>query len=476
MLSAATFPWVATHVQVPYFSAPPPSSDPCGNSTQAACGTTPTYCAQACFWNVSTNLCNSVDNYPQPSNASLVDLVGPNSPLTNYLTISFYGDSITWLDKYEPIIIDAIGASPHTQNLSLRIFNQGVNGGTVKDVVLGYSPWGHLNPSRPLMNTTFVQTLDEDKPNIVVLQIGINDVWQAGPNCKDRCSNVTEFVRVIREEIASPVFARGALLVLASVSTIGEAPGGVNPLDANLDAFAAAQEALAAELKVPFVALRMVDELYETTNNCRALHDGILTYDGVHPSSRGAANLANMHAGGLAAALRAGGAPPTPSIPPYGGRIWLTTDTHAVQSGVAGADAVCTADNAGIPAKAMIVDKTGCSGAPCRRATVTPYAGDGQIDWVLLPNRSYYLRDNSSVVGFTDATGLFSWPLYKGFAQCDNPVMGFASVDWTTGSSCADWSSSKTGVYGVGWSCGTDDIISGGNLACPALQKLVCIQ
>jgi lysophospholipase L1-like esterase len=181
----------------------------------------------------------------------------------DHLTISFYGDSITWLNLYEPLIVSAIGASPYTRNLSVRVFNQGVNGGTVKDVVKGYSPWGHLNPSRPLANTTFLQTLDEDKPNVVVLQIGINDVWQAGPDCGDRCSNVTEFVRVVREEIAAPVAARGALLVLASVSTIGEAPGGVNPHDAALDAFAAAQQSLAAELKVPFVALRAADEAYE---------------------------------------------------------------------------------------------------------------------------------------------------------------------------------------------------------------------
>ena len=393
----------------------------------------------------------------------------------DHLTISFYGDSITWLNLYEPLIVEAISTSPFTANLSIRVFNQGVNGGTVKDLLVGYSPWGHLNPNRPPANTTFLQTLDEDRPNIVVLQIGINDVWQAGPGCGERCSNVTEFVRVIREDIAAPVAARGARLVLASVSTIGEAPGGVNAHDAALDAFAAAQQALAAELRVPFVALRAVDEAYESANNCRALYSGVLTADGVHPNPRGAANLANLHAGGIAAALRAGGAPPVPPLPPYGGRVWLTAISYPVQSGVAGADADCTRENGGAPAKALLVDAAGCGGAPCRRASVTPYAGDGQIDWVLAPNRTYNTKDNSSAVGFTDASGLFAWPLFKGVGPCDNQASGFANAGWVTGETCGDWSPSSAGKYGVGWACGTDDCIAGGELGCPANQKLVCV-
>ena len=33
---------------------------------------------------------------------------------------------------------------------------------------------------------------------------------------------------------------------------------------------------------------------YEEANNCLRLHDGILTYDGIHPSSRGANNLGQL--------------------------------------------------------------------------------------------------------------------------------------------------------------------------------------
>lgn len=66
--------------------------------------------------------------------------------------------------------------------------------------------------------------------------------------------------------------------------------------------------------------------------------------------------------------------------------------------------------------------------------------------------------------------------LAQGLGGCDNPVMGFGGVDWTTGSSCGgQWSPSAQGRYSVGWACGTDSLISGGELACPAEQKLVCV-
>ena len=49
-----------------------------------------------------------------------------------------------------------------------------------------------------------------------------------------------------------------------------------------------------------------------------------------------------------------------------------------LESGIAGADARCSAE-ANQPAKALLVDEDGCDGLPCRRASSSAYAGDGQI-------------------------------------------------------------------------------------------------
>jgi lysophospholipase L1-like esterase len=428
----------------------------------------------------------SVDAYPLPSNASLSALVGPASPLigADYITVSFYGDSITWLNVYEPLIASALAASPHTAGVAVRILNQGVNGGTLADLIAGHSPWGHLNPSRPQTNITFAQTLAADLPDYVVVQIGINDVWQAGAACGARCSNVSAFPALFEAGIAAPVAAaRGAQLVIASVSTIGELRDGGNALDAELDAFAAMQAALAARLGVPFVALRAADEAYEAANNCLGLPHGLLTYDGVHPTSpRGALNLANLHAGGLLAAMaQSPPAGPRPPPAPYAGRLFVTAAMVSTDfGGIAGADALCSAA-AGEPAKALLVDETGCGGAPCRRATVTPWAGDGQLDWPLKPHAMYYSLDNKTAVGFTDAAGLLDFPLFQPVrAKCQNMASGM-STDWTTraGKTCASWTAgadAPAGVsQGVGWTCALDDgLFDGGVVACGE-NDFICV-
>jgi lysophospholipase L1-like esterase len=229
------------------------------------------------------------------------------------------------LNVYEPVITDAISSSPFTSTIPLRIINQGVNGGTIKDLVRGFSPWGHLNPFLPQTNITFAETLDQDEPDIVHIQIGINDVLQAGSSCGERCSNVSEYVRVFLEEIATPLQQRNISFVIVSVSTIGELPDGLNVNDADLDAFATAQRDLATKLDVPFVNLRLVDELYESLNNCLPLTSGLLTYDGIHPlEPRGSINLANLHSKGLLQAFVKSNAKPKRSPYPFGGRVFIT--------------------------------------------------------------------------------------------------------------------------------------------------------
>lgn len=316
------------------------------------------------------------------------------------------------------------------------------------------------------------------------MQIGINDVWQAGPACGARCSNASAFPALFEAGIAAPVAARKAQLVIASVSTIGELRDGGNALDAELDAFAAMQAALAARLGVPFVALRAADEAYEAANNCLGLAHGLLTYDGVHPlSPRGAVNLANLHAGGLLAAMAQSPPAPRPRPPPapYAGRLFVTAAMASTNfGGIAGADALCTAA-AGEPAKALLVDEAGCGGAPCRRASLSPWAGDGQRDWPLKPHAMYYSMDNATAVGFTDGAALLAYPLFKPVrAACQNMASGMAA-DFTTraNATCASWTAgadAPAGVsQGVGWTCALDDgLFDGGAVPCGS-NDMVCV-
>jgi hypothetical protein len=119
--------------------------DPCENGTAATCGRSPRFCEWACAWNQAH--CISTWAYPMPANESLVALGAAGSPLTqDNLNIFFYGDSITWLNKFEPLIDAAIKSGPGTSKLQgVQLVNQGETGGTVLDVVNGTSPWGRLD-------------------------------------------------------------------------------------------------------------------------------------------------------------------------------------------------------------------------------------------------------------------------------------------------------------------------------------------
>ena len=64
--------------------------------------------------------------------------------------------------------------------------NQGENGGTVKDLVGGTSPWGRLDFEWPIHGLNFSGSVDGlseyGKPDIAGIMIGINDNLQGQVN------------------------------------------------------------------------------------------------------------------------------------------------------------------------------------------------------------------------------------------------------------------------------------------------------
>ena len=285
----------------------PPPPQPCVNATQSECGSDggggSAFCH--CVWNASGRVsppsapfCDvSTEPYPLPSDTALRALVGPSTLLQKNMRLVFFGDSLTWLGYYEKVLGDALQASPATAQLNVTLVNEGVNGGTTTDLVAGFSPWGSLVP-----NATFARVVDMLKADVVAIQIGINDILQLP--CGARCSNVSAFMAVLRTQLIDVALATGAAVYVASVSVIGESPPFDSETDGELDAFARAAALVAAEAGVPFVDLRDAYKQYDLAENCMLLHEGLLTYDGVHPTQPdGATLLANAHAGGIIAAL-----------------------------------------------------------------------------------------------------------------------------------------------------------------------------
>lgn len=109
--------------------------------------------------------------------------------------------------------------------------------------------------------------------------------------------------------------------------------------------------------------------------------------------------------------------------------------------GIAGADTVCNSD-VGKPNivpnvyKAMIVDGT------ARRASVTANAGDGQINWIFLPNTSYYRSNGTTQILTTNANGIFPFgTLTNSFESAAIPYWTGLNTNWTTSANtCSNWS------------------------------------
>lgn len=117
--------------------------------------------------------------------------------------------------------------------------------------------------------------------------------------------------------------------------------------------------------------------------------------------------------------------------------IFLTTGTTIGNfGGIAGADAFCNGDGGrpdpGLEYRAFIVDGVN------RVASVTGNTGDGQVDWVLIPDGEYY-KDTSTSVGSTGPNALLIFDLYTPISAGGFAWTGL-ETDWTTSAfTCDGW-------------------------------------
>ena len=100
----------------------------------------------------------------------LAKLVDAPTPLKADEKIAFFGDSITMQGGYIKLIGQAIKESDATKDLGVKLFQHGLNGGRVPTVLEGQSPWGKLGG-------TMQELIEKEKPTVVVIFVGINDVW-----------------------------------------------------------------------------------------------------------------------------------------------------------------------------------------------------------------------------------------------------------------------------------------------------------
>ena len=184
--------------------------------------------------------------------------------------IVFLGDSITeagvGAKGYVTLVKKALGEK--RKELGVEILGAGVSGNKVPDL------------QRRLDRHVLAK-----KPTVVVIYIGINDVWH-GEKDPARGTPKDKFEAGLKD-IIGKIKGAGARVLLCTPSVIGEKPDGSNKLDSRLDEYAAVSREVARAEKVPLCDLRKEFVDYLKKHNAEKKERGVLTTDGVHLNEAG---------------------------------------------------------------------------------------------------------------------------------------------------------------------------------------------
>jgi lysophospholipase L1-like esterase len=226
---------------------------------------------------------------PAVATAGLELLAGTKTTLRKGDKLAFFGDSITMQGGYIDMLGKAIREGPATKDLGIEIFRHGLNGGRVPTVLEGKSPWGD-------MNGTMQEHLDKEKPTVVIIFLGVNDVEHGAKG------TTPEDYRTGLKKMLEMGHKTGAVVVLCTPGTVGEQKLGTNRCDKGMDEYAGIVRDLANQGKVALCDIRKAMFDYLATHNPENKGNGILTYDGIHLSPQGNALVADLVAKGIAQA------------------------------------------------------------------------------------------------------------------------------------------------------------------------------
>ena len=185
--------------------------------------------------------------------------------------VVFLGDSITQggdsHDKGYVRLIRKALTEKHA-DLGIEVIGAGISGNKVPDL------------QRRLEKDVLAK-----KPTIVVIYIGINDVWH-GEKDPTRGTMPDAFTAGLKDVIGRCTSA-GATVVICTPTLIGEKKDGANSLDKQLDEYSDLSRNLAKELKLPLCDLRKAFVDHVKDHNSDNAEKGILTSDRVHLNDAG---------------------------------------------------------------------------------------------------------------------------------------------------------------------------------------------
>ena len=183
--------------------------------------------------------------------------------------VVFFGDSITAAGVRPGGYIVKVGELAAKDKLadSYAFIGAGVGGNKVYDLYL---------------------RMEEDvlskKPDVVVIFIGVNDVWHKRSYGTGTDSDKFEkFYRALIKRMSDQQIK----LVLCTPGAIGERTDFSNELDGDLNSYSTIIRRLAGEYGLPLIDLRKAFLEYNLTHNKENKESGILTTDRVHLNESG---------------------------------------------------------------------------------------------------------------------------------------------------------------------------------------------
>lgn len=183
-------------------------------------------------------------------------------------TVVFLGDSITQAGAgetgYVTLFRNAIEKS--RPESGIRVIGAGISGNRV-----------------PNLEARLDRDVLAQKPSVVVIYIGINDVWHTK---NGRGTPAAEYEKGLGNLIKRCQDA-GARVVLCTPSVIGEKTDGSNELDGLLDEFCGISRRVAADSGAVLLDLRAAFLNYLKEYNTAGQSQGVLTTDGVHLNDAG---------------------------------------------------------------------------------------------------------------------------------------------------------------------------------------------
>ncbi len=149
---------------------------------------------------------------------------------------------------------------------NVKIIGQGVNGDKV-----------------PNLESRLEKDAINWKPTVVVIYIGVNDVWHIKSSKGTKKDIYEDGLRRIIKRINTA----GARVILCTPATLGEKVDGTNPLDESLEEYCEISRKVAADTKSQLLDLRVLFIEFLKKKNLFNFEKGVLTTDGVHLTELG---------------------------------------------------------------------------------------------------------------------------------------------------------------------------------------------